>query len=159
MKKKIIHTSIIIVLLLMIVLVTIYQKSQAPLFKAEERAIALVKKKHQIKSVQNFYWFHSKKSYWTVEAIDKKDQVFFSVIDTKNKHEKVYLETDILNEKEAKAITMDELKLTGKEVKEARLGLIDNEPVWEVNYKKGASMGYYFLNAKSGQWIKHISNI
>ena len=38
--------------------------------------------------------------------------------------------------------------------------MIKDEPVWEVNYRtKNQRIGYYYISAKNGQWIKDIENI
>ena len=64
----------------------------------------------------------------------------------------------VINEQEARSITK-QAKHTD-EILEARLGMIKDEPVWEVNYRtKNQRIGYYYISAKNGQWIKDIENI
>ena len=43
---------------------------------------------------------------------------------------------------------------------QARLGKMDNRPVWEVTFKdQSGIMSYYYLDATDGEWIQTIANL
>ncbi|MFY9902626.1 MAG: PepSY domain-containing protein, partial [Trichococcus sp.] len=61
-------------------------------------------------------------------------------------------------ESEAKSITQADKN--PERILEARLGIENEEPVWEVTYKNANNtIGYYLISAISGKWLKDIENI
>ena len=66
--------------------------------------------------------------------------------------------SEIVTEDEAKSIAQAEV--TPTEVLEARIGVADEEPIWEVSYlDKNGQLGYYILSANTGQLVKEYKNI
>ncbi|RLK63203.1 hypothetical protein D3H64_05310 [Atopobacter sp. AH10] len=159
MKRKVINTAVLVFLIMSLVIILSYRQCQKPFIEAQKQGLSILTKKHKIEAIKSFYWFNGKKSYGTFVAKSKKEGYFYSIIDLQNKKERIFKQKDLIDEKEAKEITMNDLSLKAEAIKEARLGLNDSEPVWEINYLYKGKMGYYYISAKTGEWQKNISNI
>lgn len=159
MKRKVINSAVLILLIAMMVCILAYRQCQRPYMSVQEKGLAILQKNHQIEVIKNFYWYNGKKSYVSFVAKGKKEGYFYSVIDLSSKKEKTFKHRDLIDEKAAKEITMNDLSIKGSAIRQARLGLNGQEPVWEINYIQKGKMGYYYISAKTGEWQKNISNI
>ena len=82
----------------------------------------------------------------------------FAIIPEEGGDVTILQQSAVVNEQEARSITLQDKP--DVEVLEARLGLLNGEPVWEVNYRmSNQRIGYYYISAKNGKWIKDIENI
>ena len=108
--------------------------------------------------ITDFYWFNTEETYYSLAGITTEGQQMYAIVSPDKKEVTVLQQDAVINEQEARSITK-QAKNTD-EILEARLGMIKDEPVWEVNYRtKNQRIGYYYISAKNGQWIKDIENI
>ena len=112
----------------------------------------------EFSKVTKFYLYNTDASYYTVMGEDKDGNAIYAIIPEEGGDVTVLQQSAVVNEQEARSITLQDKP--DVEVLEARLGLLNGEPVWEVNYRmSNQRIGYYYISAKNGKWIKDIENI
>ena len=136
----------------------IFYLSQSEKLKAKDLAVEIAAQKVQFTKITDFYWFNTEETYYSLAGITTEGQTLYAIVSPDKKEVTILQQDAVINEQEARSITK-EAKHTD-EILEARLGMIKDEPVWEVNYRtKNQRIGYYYISAKNGQWIKDIENI
>ncbi|WP_314077961.1 DUF5590 domain-containing protein [uncultured Granulicatella sp.] len=136
----------------------IFYLSQSERLKAKDLAVEIAAQKVQFTKITDFYWFNTEETYYSLAGITTEGQQLYAIVSPEKKEVTVLQQDAVINEQEARSITK-QAKHTD-EILEARLGMIKDEPVWEVNYRtSNKRIGYYYISAKNGQWIKDIENI
>ena len=121
-------------------------------------AVEIAAQKVHFTKITDFYWFNTEETYYSLAGITTEGQQLYAIVSPDKKEVTVLQQDAVINEQEARSITK-QAKHTD-EILEARLGMIKDEPVWEVNYRtSNKRIGYYYISAKNGQWIKDIENI
>ena len=91
-------------------------------------------------------------------GIDGNNEELYVIIKKDGGETTVLNTAEVVTESEAKSITQADKK--PERILEARLGIENEEPVWEVTYKNANdTIGYYLISAISGKWLKDIENI
>lgn len=149
----------IIVLLLSVICTfsIIFYRSQSKFLSVQDEALKKVRETVDLREVNKFYWFNTEETYYSFEGKTADNIEVYVVLRSDTNEVLTLNKAEVVNEEEARAITVQDKQ--PKQVMQARLGMIDGEPVWEVNYKTDSGMGYYYLSARTGQWIRDISNI
>ena len=136
----------------------IFYLSQSERLRAKDLAVEIAAQKVQFTKITDFYWFNTEETYYSLAGITTEGQQLYAIVSPDKKEVTILQQDAVINEQEARSITK-QAKHTD-EILEARLGMIKDEPVWEVNYRtKNQRIGYYYISAKNGQWIKDIENI
>lgn len=157
MKKAGIASSIIL-LLLLVTLFSIGKTSLGPYIQAEKEAVEIAEKQAGVKSADHFYWYNGNETYFTVVGKNEKNQSKIVIIQQGNGKVTIYDAENTLSESDVYKITWRDRK--PKKVLEARIGLEDGKPIWEVSYKQeNGRIGYYILSLQTGEWIRSIENI
>lgn len=160
MKRKLINAAALILGLLLVFCIYIFYTSQRPLQRAEKEAIEVVGEKYTIQNVENFYWYNGSETYFTLAATDENNELYYAIVQQDGGQITQLFAKDIITESEAKSIALYDLEIDDDQLREARLGLLGGDAVWEVNYRQGQNeMGYYYLDATTGDWVKKITNI
>ncbi|KYD09237.1 DUF5590 domain-containing protein [Heyndrickxia sporothermodurans] len=142
-------------LLLLIVLgfsVNVYYQSTKPINKAESLAKKKAKEKANLVSMDQFYVYNGKESYYITVGKQKNGEKIAVWIPEKNS-ERVTIEkmSDGLSKQDA--INKLKEKETPKKILGSRLGMLNNEPVWEISYLDQSSrLNYayiYFLKSSN----------
>ncbi|MEK5523295.1 cell wall elongation regulator TseB-like domain-containing protein [Heyndrickxia sp. FSL W8-0423] len=142
-------------LLLLIVLgfsVNVYYQSTKPINKAESLAKKKAKEKANLVSMDKFYLYNGKESYYIAVGKQKNGENIAVWIPEKN-GERVTIEkmSDGLSKQDA--INKLKEKETPKKILGSRLGMLNNEPVWEISYLDQSSrLNYayiYFLKSSN----------
>ena len=121
----------------------IFYLSQSEKLKAKDLAVEIAAQKVQFTKITDFYWFNTEETYYSLAGITTEGQQLYAIVSPDKKEVTVLQQGAVINEQEARSIT-----------KEAK------HTVWEVNYRtKNQRIGYYYISAKNGQWIKDIENI
>lgn len=140
-------------------LLSVFILSQSPIEQAKEETINLVNIDHPVESTENFYWLTTpKETYFSLEFTTTDNKKMYAIV-TRDGGESTYFNyNELITKEDALAIAVNDIK--PKEVQQSRLGLIDNQPVWEVTFiDENSDMGYYYISAKDGAWIQTISNL
>lgn len=158
MTKRTVSILTFITLSIMIALLAIFMQSQVSLNRAQDEALALIGYDHKVSAVNKFYWARTDQATFALDFSDQKGDRYYAIIEREGGDIHYFPEDDLISEQDAKAITAHEMK--DSKILQARLGLYDNEPVWEVTLKnKNQTVTYYLLSAEDGEWIQTISNI
>ena len=89
---------------------------------------------------------------------DTEGKAIYAITPEEGGEVTILQQSAVVNEEEARSITAQ--AKPDVEVLEARMGILNGEPVWEVNYRmNNRRIGYYYISAQNGQWIKDIENI
>ncbi|CZQ82073.1 cell wall elongation regulator TseB-like domain-containing protein [Trichococcus ilyis] len=158
MKKNIIVGAIVILFLMIVGSYTIFYRSQQPIMQAQKEATAIAEENANIQKVQDFYWFNGSETYFTIAGIDDNNEELYVIIKKDGGETTILNTAEVITESEAKSITQADK--SPERILEARLGMENEEPVWEVTYKNtNDTIGYYLISAISGKWLKDIENI
>lgn len=158
MKKRIIIFLTIVMGIIIISSIFIYRTSRQPLVQAKEETTRIAKESSELVTVNEFYWYNNKKTYFAVSGANKKDENMIVIVEQKGGNVVVLNPGQFISENEAKQIAYTETK--PKKMLEARIGLDNDVPVWEVAYEQdNGKLGYYIVTAKEGKWVKGIKNI
>lgn len=161
MSKKIIMIAVALMLTVIVGSVSIYTTGNKSYRESREQAAEIAEKKAGIEKVDEFYWYNGKKSYYTVVGSTKKkdNKVVIINSDKDTSGNTVVLDQgDTITRKQAIQLTNQAKKTV--QIIEARIGMEEDTPIWEVAYKhENGHLGYYVVSLKTGEWIKDIENI
>jgi uncharacterized protein YpmB len=158
LKRKITVGTIILLFLLIASSYTIFYRAQQPMIQAQKEAVIIAKKEANIQKVEDFYWYNGSETYFTVAGTDNKNEELYVIIKKSGGSTTILNTAEVVTESEAKSITQADK--APKYILEARLGIENDEPVWEVTYKnENGTIGYYLISALSGKWVRDIENI
>lgn len=149
---------IVVLLALIIGFVTVMYRSNRPRAQAEEEATAIAKKYTDLEEVSDFYWFTREKTYFSLLGEDKKGNEI-AVIVPKDGNK-----VTVLNQKAGlseQAALQSVAKAYPKEkVKQAKLGIYQEAPVWEVSTTADSGkVNYVLVSFDKGEEIKRVSDI
>nr|WP_244244675.1 DUF5590 domain-containing protein [Marinilactibacillus kalidii] len=138
--------------------VVIYRRSVATYNDTEEQAIAFAIDHSDIVTASEFYWYNDSETYFTVVGETEQNERLI-VIKNQETEEIISLnEADTLSKQQAVQMTREARQ--PKKILEARIGIDDDRPVWEVSYRnQNGRLGYYILSLEDGEWIRTIDNI
>lgn len=149
----------IIVLLTIVVTVTIiFIRSNRPLHQAREETIQVARRYGDLDTVDKFYWFNRKKTYFTVTGEDTSGKKIVVIVPQKGNKICVLDQSDGLTEAAAKKqISTDYPDVT---VEKAELGIYQKQTVWEVSAKNSeGNYNYYLIAFADGKKVKTLNNI
>ncbi|WP_027107494.1 DUF5590 domain-containing protein [Lacticigenium naphthae] len=157
MKKIILGISVLLALFVLGV-IAVYHSTQSPYNSARTQAESYVRKKTDLTEFEDFYWYNGEETFFAVIGNDAENKKLIAIIESESGKVTTHDAEESLTEQEAIALTKQEKNPA--EILQARIGMENNEPVWEVSYlSESGSLGYYVLSMQNGNWIKDIENI
>lgn len=158
MKRRTVLILVITLVALFFAAARLFYISQAPKLKAKNDAVEMVSGTVQFSRITDFYWFNTEKTYYALAGITTDGQSIYAIVDPETQAVTTLQQDAVVNEQEARQIKKS---AKGTDViLEARLGMVGDQPAWEVNYRmSNGRIGYYYIAARDGQWIKDIENI
>ncbi|GLB57961.1 cell wall elongation regulator TseB-like domain-containing protein [Cytobacillus sp. NCCP-133] len=136
----------------------IYFNSMKPVNAAEEKALELARKQTDLAVVEDFHLYHGTETYYVIEGQDSEGTKIFVWVPEKT--------GKIVTQKQSEGISSQEAinRLTQEknpaEIMSVRLGMEKNIPLWEIHYRsKGDLINYYYIDFKTGEWLKKIENL
>lgn len=158
MNRKVVSVLTALLLFILIGLLYIYGESTQSKVKAEEEALQLVGLDYTVDRVNDFDWFTLEESYFSLDFIDSEGIQRYAVIQQDGGDTAYFSSEEIISRTDAIAITLNDNE--NPEIIQARLGILDGRPVWEISFKvEDGTLTYYLINAKTGEWIQTIANI
>ncbi|MGX7106874.1 PepSY domain-containing protein [Hutsoniella sourekii] len=155
------RTVTILTIILLIVLATglwLFSESQESIEQAEKETIELVNYDYPIDIVNDFYWFTLDDSYFSLDFVDQEGQRRYAIVAQDGGDVDYYTEQDLISEDDAKSLAANYNEVAS--FMNTRLGMVEDVPVWEVAFKgKDQHLNYYYINAKSGEWLQTIGNL
>lgn len=157
MKKWIMIFSIFLIVVIALI-VKIYFNTVEPVKAAEEKAVQMAKKETELTTVDDFYVYYGEEAYSIVQGKDKNGTKLIVWVPEK--------EGEIVAQKASAGITKNEAltKLLEEkkpdEIISVKLGLENNRPLWEIHYRSNENiLNYYYVDFKTGEWLKKIENL
>ncbi|MGY3724311.1 Uncharacterized protein YpmB [Granulicatella balaenopterae] len=158
MKRGTVFGIVCILLAIIFTAARVFYVTEEPKILAQKEAVSLMKEEVQFQEITDFYWFNTSETFYSIAGTTIEGNKVYAIVSPETKKVVVVDQAKYISEEDAKSITLQEKE--PQAVKQARLGMIGEEPVWEVNYQISEhSIGYYYILAKNGQWIKDIENI
>lgn len=158
MSKKVFYSFVAILIGYIFISGNTYFRSQQPIVRAEKKVYEKAKSEIDINGVEEFYMFTKDKTYYSIVSTNKEGRLVYCSYDPKTDYFKSGYGDEMVNETDALAITR--YNLPEAEVKEARLGVDEEQFVWEVSfYAEDGSLGYHYIDATTGQWYETINNL
>ncbi len=158
MKRGTVFGIVCILLAIIFTVARVFYVTEEPKLLKQKEAVTLMQEDVQFQEITDFYWFNTSETFYSIAGTTIEGNKVYAIVSPDTKKVVVVDQAKYISEEDAKAITLHEKQ--PQTVKQARLGMIGNEPVWEVNYQISEhSIGYYYILAKNGQWIKDIENI
>ena len=147
--------------ILVLVIVTAFfvgVSAQRPYKQAKLEAFELAKQKGDIQTPNHFYWYNGEETYFSVTGTSSNQEELVVFIQQDTGKVFVYPGAGMITKEEAISRVVEDKR--PEKILEARMGLLNNEPIWEVSYKQqNGRLGYYVLSMETGQWISNIENI
>lgn len=158
MKNKflVIFTTTVIVILSCVLIFFI--RADRPMSRAREEALELAQAHTDLTTVTDFYWFTRKETYFTLIGTNSKDEEVLVIIPQSGEKITVMKPSEGLSEEEvlAKVMTADQ----GIQIKKVTLGMVDQQPTWEVVAKTANNdLNYYLVDFKTGDIFDSIKNL
>ncbi|MEO1781729.1 cell wall elongation regulator TseB-like domain-containing protein [Enterococcus diestrammenae] len=133
-------------------------RSQRPMAQAQEEATELAQKYTDLATVDNFYWFTREETYFSLTGKDKKGDEIAVILPKEGNKIKVLKQADGITETQALRKTAE--AYPDDYVTNARLGMFQEKPVWEVaTTTENDEVGYVLLSFADGKEIKRIHGI
>lgn len=158
MKRRSVLMIVCALLIVFLGATRLFYVSQKPKLQAKDEAVSIAAEYVQFAKITDFYWFNTEKTFYSVAGVTENGQKLYAIVSPDTKEVTILQQDAVVNEQEARSIAK-EAKHTDL-ILEARLGMLEKEPVWEINYRMpNHRIGYYYISAKTGKWIKDIENI
>ncbi|WP_394137235.1 cell wall elongation regulator TseB-like domain-containing protein [Cytobacillus oceanisediminis] len=136
----------------------IYFNSMEPVNAAESKAVELAKKETDLTEIEDFHLYHGTETYYVIEGKDAEGTNIFVWVPEKNGKIVTRRQSDGISSKEA--INRLKQEKNPAEIMSVRLGMEKNIPLWEIHYRsKGDLINYYYIDFKTGEWLKKIENL
>ncbi|WP_018658748.1 DUF5590 domain-containing protein [Allofustis seminis] len=161
MKLKVKRIMIALVITSAILLIFFYgqiNRGIRPLNQARDETIALAKAKAGLKDAKDFYWYNGTETYFTLLGSDEEDEEIYVIVKQKGGDILTLAVDETLSKSDAIQQTISECN--PQKILEARIGVIDEVPIWEVSFlSKNNRLGYYIIQLEDGQWLRTLENI
>ncbi|GMA54786.1 peptidase [Alicyclobacillus contaminans] len=161
-KYKVTALFVISMVLLFVIFFSIifYIRASRPMRQARQEAVEIAEEYANIDTVDDFYWFTREETYFTVMGKDENDRALAVIIPKSGDKVRVEEQSEGLSEQEAKQAVLQEHE--DETIEKASLGIVDNDPVWEVvttdeNDDEGSN--YYLLQFQDGEEVKNLRDI
>jgi uncharacterized protein YpmB len=156
--KKILLFLVVFIVICVGVFIKVYVSAQAPLNAAEEKAISLAKEKVELKEVEDFHIYHGTETVSVLEGKNKKGENIIVWIPEKSKKVIVDKRKNGISKEDAVNRLLDEKN--PEKIISVKLGMENNIPLWEIHYRSENNLiNYYYVDFKTGEWLKKIENL
>jgi uncharacterized protein YpmB len=156
--KKIIIIILIIVLIVIGISSCIYLNAVDPIDAAQEKAVKMAKEESDLQEIEDFSVYNGEETYYVIKGKNQYGTGIYIWIPEKKGRIIVRKQSDGISKKEAVDKLMEEKNPT--EIISVRLGMEKNIPLWEIYYRsEGNLINYYYVDFKTGEWLKKIENL
>jgi uncharacterized protein YpmB len=156
--KKWIFIGIGMVLLIVVFFANVYLNAIDPVKIAEKKAVAAAKEKVGISSVQDVQIYNGNETYYILKAKDKKNINIIAWVPEKGGNVIIRKASEGISQQEA----IDRLfqEKDPKEIVSVRLAILKNRECWEIHYLSHNNLiNYYYIDFKTGEWLRKIENM
>lgn len=154
MKKWLLVFALIVIVLLW-QSVAFYQRTITPITNAEAKAVSAVKDAFDLKQIEDVSYFNAEEAYQVIRAVNHEgDRIILWVPESD--------ELEIVSKKAEDGWEKDQVEsfvkaeLDVKKLKDVRLGLKNNIPVWEITFiDSDDRYNFYYLTFNGDTWLEH----
>lgn len=156
--KKIIIGLVIIMSILIVGATFLYQQSNQSYARAKADTIDYVAERTTLSRVNDFYWYNGTETYLTITGENEDGEERLYIVQQAGGEITSLSAESGLSEQEAIQLTVEARQPS--RILNARIGMIDENPVWEVTYRNDNDrLGYYVIDLRTGEWLQTIDNI
>lgn len=156
--KKILITALVTMSLFIIGVTTLITHSLSPYKQARAETIALAERRADLAEADDFYWYNGDETFFTVTGKNSEGSPIVVIVQQDGGSIEVFDQEDIITEHEAIVETNNQEQ--PEKILEARIGIYNEQPVWEVSFQlENGRIGYTLLSLSSGEWIRTVKNI
>lgn len=156
--KKFLTYSAIVMSLLIIGAGLLLNKSLSPLKQAKAETIKIAEKEANLIEADEFYWYNGNDTYFTVTGKDEEKNDLIVIVKQEGGSTQIFDKKDIYPK--SKAIAQVRESEQPEHILEARIGIHNDLPIWEISFRQeNGRIGYSMLMLTSGEWVRTIKNI
>lgn len=156
MKKKWLFIVLAIVILSIVCFSIFYMSIRSPIKDDRERAIQYVLSETDIKEVIDVSFYNGSNHYQVITGMDEKGEEWIAWYSEEEDKLIKRRKSQGLSENEVLNIVKQQLEV--KKIKNIRLGIENNLPVYEVTYIDDEDRyAYYYLTFNDGTFVKRYS--
>lgn len=148
----------IILLSIIILSIILYHRSMQPYNEVKADAYQYAKENADIQEPYDFYWYNGEETYYTVVGKNSNGEDIITIIAQNGGQIRTIKVADALTKQEA--VQQVVAAKEPKSINQARIGMEQNMPVWEISYKnQNNGLGYYKIHLETGEWISDVDNL
>lgn len=155
---KILLAIIAILLVVIVSGIIIYIRSTNPMTQAKKEAIEIAQKSANLTSVDEFYSFNRKKTFFSVTGKDKNGTELAVIIPKAGKNVTVLEQKDGISESQIRQIIATDY--SNEKIEKISLGMFEDKPAWEVvTENANGTLSYYVLSFEKAEELSAIRDI
>ena len=156
--KKVIIISLLMFSVIIGSGIIVYLNAVEPIKAAEKKAIERAMKETRLLEAEDFQLYNGLETYYVIRGKNKAGNSIYVWVPEKEGQIIVRKVTDGVSKQEA--INKLKEEKNPKKIISVRLGMEKNRPLWEIYYRtEGNLINYYYVDFKTGEWLKKIENL
>lgn len=157
MKKTM--TTILILMLLFIFGVTfVITRGLQPYNQAKSETEALAMRRAELVEPDEFYWYNGDETFFTITGDNKQGDSIIVIVQQDGGAIEVINQDESIAENQAIQQTIE--RENPHRIMEARIGMENDQPIWEVSFEMDNGLiGYSYFSLTTGEWLKTTKNI
>lgn len=156
--KKIVIGLVIVMSMLIVGSVLLYRQSTQSFSRAKADTIAFVSERTNLSEVDDFFWFNAEETYFTVTGTNEDGEARIYIVQQQGGQILTLPAESTVSKQQAIQQTREARE--PQKILNARIGMLDDTPIWEVSYRNDNDrLGYFVIDLKTGEWIRTIDNI
>ncbi len=156
--KKVIIGLVLTLSVFIVGSIFIYHRANAPRARAENETITYLSERTDLDQAEHFYWYNGSETTFSIRGFNEEEVEKLYIVRQDGGEIKTFDVADTMTEQEAIRQTREARE--PKRILDAKVGLMDDTPIWEVSYRnENDRLGYYIIDLQTGEWIRTIDNI
>lgn len=156
--KKFLTALLIGMLLLIFSVVFIITRSLTPLNQAKTETVELASRRADLVEENEFYWYNGTESYFTITGMNSDNTNIIVIVQQNGGNIEVFNQEETISKSTAIQQTIN--REQPMKILQARIGMYQELPVWEVSFElENEDIGYTYYSLTTGEWLKTIKNI
>lgn len=158
MNRRTVNLLTLVLLIILAFFLFLFNGSQDTINQAQAEAVELVSVDYPVDQVYNFYWLTTDETCFSMLFTDEAGIARYAIIHQDGGDVEYFEADEFITESQARLLIFEEIDPA--EILNARLGLREGQPVWEITIiNQSDLMDYYYVNARTGIWEWRIGDI
>ncbi|SFC41829.1 Uncharacterized protein YpmB [Alkalibacterium subtropicum] len=156
--KKVIIGLVLTLSAVIVGAIYLYQSAHAPYAQAEDETITFLSERTDLDQIEDFYWYNGEVTTFTVRGSNEAEEEKLYMVQPEGGAIVTFDAEETVSEQQARRATREARE--PKRILNAKIGLMNDTPIWEVTYKnENDRLGYYIIHLQTGEWLRTIDNI